>query len=117
MTERIDVGRCDDGSVTAVPDMTMLSALWTDVRGTDEAAVLEAELARVVTDGHILRRVPAAAVAVRKLRKEAVFRLTDGRWAWVHLTWRADVGPRWPSTCVTDSWAALVDELRDGGRA
>ena len=98
------------------PDLTLLSDLWTDVRDSVEGADLEAELAREVARGHALWRVEAAAVVARQLRKEIVFSLSDGRWAWVHLTWHTENDPRWPSVIITDTWSELVDELRDGNR-
>lgn len=99
------------------PDLRQLSNLWNDVRGSAEGADLEAELAREVPVGHVLAGLPVIAVAARKLRKEIVYRLPDGRWAWVHLTWTRETDPAWPSTVVAESWAALVEELRDGDRA
>lgn len=97
-------------------DLTQLSNLWSDIRGTAESAELEAELSREVTAGHALAGVPVVAVAAR-LRKEILYLLPDGRWAWVHLTWRPEVDPRWPSATLADSWAALIEELRDGDRS
>jgi hypothetical protein len=99
------------------PDLAQLSELWSDVRGSPEGAELEAELAREVPNGHVLADLPVIAVAARKLRREIVYLLPDGRWAWVHLTWTTETDPRWPSTTIADSWEALVEELRDGGRA
>jgi len=100
----------------AEPDLTDLSDRWTDVRQSAEGVNLEAELAREVPAEHVLAGVPVKAVAARKLRKEIVYSLPDGRWAWVHLTWAPETDPGWPRTVLTESWAALVDELRDGDR-
>jgi hypothetical protein len=36
------------------------------------------------------------------------------QWAWVHLTYRVEADPRWPSTFVADSWVAVVEELTEG---
>lgn len=97
-------------------DLAQLSSLWSYVRGTVQGSELEAELAREVTSGHVLAGVPVVAVLSRKLRKEIVFLLPDGRWAWVHLTWTPENDPRWPSVTLVDSWSALVEELRDADR-
>lgn len=109
--------RCDDLRVQYEADLKQLSDFWSDIRGTAEGVELEAELAREVTAGHALAGVAVVAVAVRKLRKEVLYLLSDGRWAWVHLTWRPEIGPRQPSARFADSWAALIEELRDGDRA
>jgi hypothetical protein len=71
---------------------------------------------REVSQGHALAGTEATAVAARKLRREIVLSLSDGRWAWVHLTWHIASDPRWPSVVITDTWPQLVDELRDGAR-
>jgi hypothetical protein len=61
--------------------------------------------------------VAVVAVAARKLRKEVVYLLPDSQWAWVHLTWRPETDPRWPSTIMADTWTELVEELRVSDRA
>ncbi|MBT9254431.1 hypothetical protein KMZ32_01825 [Phycicoccus sp. MAQZ13P-2] len=97
-------------------DLSRLSELWTDVRGTEAGAELEAELAREVAANHPLAHVSVQAVAVRKLRKEVIYAVPDGRWVWVHLTWTKESDPRWPSTVIVPTWDELLAELTDGGR-
>ncbi|WP_162799260.1 hypothetical protein [Nocardioides sp. 616] len=98
-------------------DLSLLSDLWTDVRESDEAAHLEAELARELAEGHVLKGRAITALAARKLRKEVIFAIPDeNRWAWVHLTWNAERDARWPSTEVCGTWAELLDVLRDAER-
>lgn len=99
-------------------DLSLLTDLWTDVRGSDEAADLEAELVRELVEGHVLSGRAIAALAARKLRKEVIFAMPEeNRWAWVHLTWQAGSDLRWPSTEVCDTWDELVALLQDSGRA
>lgn len=98
------------------PDFTMLSELWTDVRGTREEIELEDELAREITSTHVLAGVGVSAVAARKLRKEIIYRLSDGRWAWVHLTWSKETNRDHPRTEICESWPIVVDEVVDAGR-
>ena len=99
------------------PDMSLLSENWTDVRDSAEAQELEGELVREVSLAHVLAGRPMATVAARKLRKEVIFKLTEeNRWVWVHLTWRPETDPRWPSSVICDSWASLISELADAGR-
>jgi hypothetical protein len=102
--------------VTTPPNLTLLSDLWSDVRGSEEAAELEAELAREVAPGHALVGAQLTAVAARKFRKEIIFSLSDGRWAWVHLTRQTESDPRWPSVVIAGNWLQLVEEIRDGHR-
>lgn len=97
--------------------MAQLSTHWSDVLGTPEGAALEAELARELPPGHALFDLPVVAVAARRRRKDIVFALPDGRWAWVHLTWTPEADPRWPSAELVDTWDALLEELRATGRA
>ena len=98
-------------------DLSRLSELWQDVRGSAEGAELEAELTREVSVAHPLEHVGLQAVAVRRLRKEVIYALPDGRWAWVHLTWTKENDPRWPSTVIVPSWDALLVEIQDADRA
>lgn len=99
------------------PDLSLLSEKWTDVRGSAEAQELEGELAREVSLAHVLAGRPVAAVAARRLRKEVIFKLTEeNRWVWVHLTWRSETDPRWPSSVICDSWESLISEVTDAGR-
>ena len=98
-------------------DLSLLSGLWTDVQVSGEAAELEAELQRELSGGHVLSGRSVAAIAARMLRKEVIFRLLDeNRWAWVHLTWRSETDPRWPSTEVCETWGDVVGLLRDAER-
>lgn len=94
---------------------------WVDLRGGGSAEAdgrrrLEAELAREVSSGHPLHRANVVAEARCTARDDVVFRLSDGRWALVHLTWSADEAPPWPATVIFETADALQEELafRDG---
>lgn len=98
------------------PDLSLLPGHWEDVRGSIDAAELAAELAREIPVGHILAGRSVAATAVKRRRKEVIFRLTDDlQWAWVHLTWNVEQSPQWPSAVICDSWGSLIAELTDQG--
>lgn len=60
----------------------------------------EAELEREVAPGHVLMGLEVAGVGRRRDRDDALFALSTGGWAIVHLTWtgKAEADPRWPST-------------------
>ena len=112
-----EVAACHPPCMHADMDLSRLSELWQDVRGSAEGAELEAELTREVSAAHPLEHVGLQAVAVRRLRKEVIYALPDGRWAWVHLTWTKENDPRWPSTVIVPSWDALLVEIQDADRA
>jgi hypothetical protein len=74
-----------------------LPKAWRPVDG-DQAAQLVASLRREVPDGHLLHGRTVHAVAKCSARDEAVFAIDDlGLYAVVHLTYRAESDPRWPS--------------------
>jgi hypothetical protein len=98
-------------------DMALLSGDWADVLGSSEGASLEDELSREVPEQHRLFGVTARAVAVRKLRKEVIYWLpASNTWAWVHLTWRVETEPAFPSNDILDHWDSAVTLLREASR-
>ena len=71
---------------------------------------LEGELRREVGPAHILAGAEATLVARRRDADDALFVTDDGRFAEVHLTWRAvrESDPHFPTTMVYHSleeWA------------
>lgn len=85
---------------------------WSVVLGTDEADGLARELLREVSIAHVLHGALAEAVIAKRQRKDVVFRLpTSGRWAYVHLTYRVETDPHWPTTVIADNWAELAHQL------
>ena len=76
------------------------------------------ELEREIATGHMLSGLPIVAIAVRRLQKETIFWLPESaEGAVVHLTWNAEVDPRWPGTVLVKAWADVLSELVDRGRA
>lgn len=70
----------------------------------------EAQLAREVGPRHILFGQQANLIGRRFDTDDALFGLSDGRVADVHLTWRsgAEPDPRWPAASIfpsIDAWA------------
>jgi len=99
-------------------DGSQLSSEWFIVSDTPAAEELEQELKWEVAAGHVLAAFAIVAIAVRRLQKEAIFWLPESdQWAVVHLTWNDEVDPRWPSTVLVESWADVLSELVDRGRA
>jgi len=85
-------------------DVDRLPGDWWVVDGTGDGAALERELASELPQGHALVGVKARAVAVRRHLKDVIFWLPDtSEWALVHLTYRVEADPGWPSTFVADS--------------
>lgn len=68
---------------------------WIPISGED-AARLEAELARELPEGHVLKPMRGRAFARRLDRDDVAFELDDGRRFIVHLTWSVESDPRWP---------------------
>lgn len=86
---------------------------------------LEAELVRELPPGHRLFGRTMRAVA-RRIDQDDVlfvaeaaqagggpFRQGQREYAIVHLTWRREADPRWPSTHLLSSLAAFVAEMQD----
>lgn len=107
-----DHGRPSGGSALPAFDLSDLPGDWWTVRGTADAADLERELAPELAHGHGLEGVRVEAIAVKRHLKDVIFWLPEsGEWAFVHLTYRAETDPRWPSTVVGSTWADLVAEM------
>jgi len=83
---------------------------WT-VLPDDRAAALTTLLSRDLPRGHALYRMTLRAVASRTDQDDVLFELESSsmRLAVVHMTWRVETDPQWPSTnlfCDWQEWAA-----------
>ena len=97
-------------------DPSLLPDRWSIVRASDASRELEDELGRELSEAHRLSDVVAQAVAVKRMLKDVIFYLpVEKSWAVVHLTGRPESSPRWPSTTVVTTWAAVIEELGDSG--
>lgn len=85
-------------------------APWGPVNDPAEKARLEAELVREVCAEHVLFGVPVSLVGRRQGRDDFLFKLDDGRFAQVHLTWSRETRPQWPSTDLYLTWGDWVRE-------
>ena len=56
-----------------------------------------------VAAGHPLFGVDVQTVGRSEARDDVLYRLADGRWALVHLTWHRPDRPPWPATKIFDS--------------
>lgn len=63
---------------------------------------LAVELGRELPSGHVLADLPVTVRARRQDRDDVLFEIPDGsgRFAQVHLTYRSESDPRWPTTTV-----------------
>lgn len=68
-----------------------------------EAAGLERELARELSEGHVLHGRVARAVAVGGDGDDVAFEVDGVGLFIVHLTWRIESDPRWPWTTIVDA--------------
>jgi len=76
------------------------------------ARVLSDRLADQVPEGHLLYGLKATALATRCDRDDVLFEVEGGtaRLAVVHMTWRKETDPHWPTTTLFDSWDQWVQE-------
>ena len=82
-----------------LPGPRELPAGWEPLDDRETAGRLEAELRREIGSArHPLHRILVQAVARSTFSDDALYRLADGRFACVHLTWsrRPERDPRWP---------------------
>jgi hypothetical protein len=75
-----------------------------------KGVALERELSHEISPRHILSGEPVQLIARRRDADDALFALTDGRVAEVHLTWKNQMesDPRWPATSIyasREAWA------------
>src|SRR5271169_8506 len=78
------------------------------------AEVLTAELSSELVPKHVLYGLTARAVAARIDRDDVLFEIegADMELAVVHLTWRKESDPHWPTTRFFASWEQWVrDEM------
>lgn len=80
--------------------------------GTNKSELL-VELAREVSPGHVLHQTKLEVLARRQDRDDVLFGFCDGSGcvAQVHLTFAAEVNPRFPLTTVfpnLESWLVVM---------
>jgi len=102
-------------STVAIPKDIAISPPWRVIdlpEMREQANLLAAELKKECPLGHILRGLPARAIATRIDRDDVLFEIEGIRQslAVVHLTWREETDPRWPSTKVFENWEQWINE-------
>lgn len=85
-------------------------APWYPIEDDAVAAALVRQLAVELSERHVLHGESVRLVARRSDTDDALFALSGGRVAEVHMTWRksAEPDPRWPATAIfasLDDWA------------
>ena len=107
--------RCNNvaGSQTvSVPENLEILIPWRIITDTSEkkAEPLTAELSSELSLKHVLYGLRARAVAARIDRDDVLFEIegADMVLAVVHLTWRKESDPRWPTTRFFASWEQWV---------
>lgn len=58
--------------------------------------VLALELKREIAKGHPLWGVDVIAIAIGGNGDDVLFEIPNGKYAYVHLTWRKETKPDWP---------------------
>ena len=92
-----------------VPDGLEILAPWRSIAGSggeSESERLTNELRKELSQGHILYGAKLRAVAFRKDRDDVLFEVdnSDHPLVVVHLTWRRESDPRWPTTVFFENW-------------
>ena len=88
---------------------------WYSIDSASEREWAEDELRQELCPEHVLYGLEATAVGRRWRRDDVLFRLSDGRFAQVHLTRRPEAHPRWPDTqtyATFEDWQAVPVEDR-----
>lgn len=85
---------------------------WYRLDNDKERRWLEWELQRELSEKHVLWKKAVTIIARRYGQDDVLARMSDGKVAEVHLTWRGatETDPRWPTTQVY----ATIDEWREG---
>lgn len=79
---------------------------WEGIDDPAEASALARELAREVCAEHALFGRHVTAIGRSRTCDDVLFRLDDGTFAQVHLTWSVERSPLWPSTALYPDFAA-----------
>ena len=100
----------------SVPESLEILIPWRIITNTSEkkAELFTAELSSELSPKHVLYGLRARAVAARIDRDDVLFEIegADMVLAVVHLTWRKESDPRWPTTRFFASWEEWVrDEM------
>jgi hypothetical protein len=98
----------------AVPDALEVLHPWQIISDSSDAERFSAELFAELSPKHALYGLKTTAVAHRIDRDEVLFKIDGGNapLAVVHLTWRRESDPRWPTTTLFASWEEWVrDEM------
>jgi hypothetical protein len=98
----------------AIPDALEFLLPWRIISDSLNVERLSAELMSELSPNHSLYGVKARAVANRIDRDDVLFTIDSGRapLAVVHLTWRKESDPRWPSARLFATWEEWVhDEM------
>jgi hypothetical protein len=95
-----------------MPNDAAWLAPWYAVTDNATCAGLEEQLRREIAPTHVLSGQTVRLIARRADTDDALFALSDGRVAEVHLTWRGstETDPRWPATAL---YASLADWMRE----
>jgi hypothetical protein len=85
---------------------------WEALTGAEKSESFSAQLKTTLPEMHVLNGLKVTAVAARIDRDDVLFEVVGGETplAVVHMTWRKETDPRWPSTKLFRSWEHWVQE-------
>lgn len=97
----------------SIPTNVDILAPWKAIEASEERSeLLSAELETGLPQKHVLHGLKVTAVAARVDRDDVLFEVVGSEMplAVVHMTWRKETDPRWPSTKLFRSWEHWVQE-------
>ena len=102
----------------SIPDDIEFLTPWRIIEDSpemqDRVGRLSARLQSEVPEKHVLHGLKVRAVATRVDQDDVLFEIEGGDMplAVVHMTWREETDPQWPSTKLFQSWDDWVrDEM------
>lgn len=89
---------------------------WRTVMEDQVQALIDAELARELAVGHVLKSRAATVLGRFEQSDDMLFQLEGGSVAEVHLTWSVENRPEWPWTTVHSSFQAWATAWHARGK-
>ncbi|WP_146072218.1 hypothetical protein [Bryocella elongata] len=103
----------DPGAIVSIPGNIQILAPWRSLEeDRPRADLLSAQLLSDISPSHPLCGAELRAVGARTDRDDVLFEITggDAPLAVVHMTWRKESDPRWPTTKFYQSWEQWSQE-------
>lgn len=96
----------------SIPPNIEILVPWRAIESADHHSTFSDRLKNDMPPKHVLHGVEVTAVATRIDRDDVLFEVQGGEMplAVVHMTWRKETDPHWPSTKLFRSWEHWASE-------